>query len=160
MSANGTVHLVKVFSDLAKNYLGVLAERLEPVTGISRYYYALVVIGHSEQEKLTQQKFADLLRTDKVTTVRIVDYLSEKGLVERTVNTCDRREHLLVTTQRGREIIPKILEVFEEIEEAIFKNFDKEKKEELKRCLLQMQHNICQLPSKKIQVKIIHSNDQ
>ena len=40
--------------------------------------------------------------------VNIIDYLSDKGYVIRTINEKDRRQHLIKLTEKAREIIPKI----------------------------------------------------
>ena len=74
---------------------------------IDRYQYVLVLINiHNEQ--LTQKSLSELLEVDKSYMVNIIDYLSDKGYVIRTINEKDTRQHLIKLTEKAREIIPKI----------------------------------------------------
>jgi DNA-binding MarR family transcriptional regulator len=50
---------------------------------------------------ITQQRLADALRLQKSTISRLVDQLSEAGLVERAPNPQDRRSHLVALTAAG-----------------------------------------------------------
>jgi DNA-binding MarR family transcriptional regulator len=142
------VPLGRTFACLTKKYLGILADKLE-FSGIDRFFYPLVLI-HKESGNLTQQKLSDILATDKVTTVRVIDYLSKKGLVKRQVNKNDRREHLLSTTSKAEKIIPRIKKAFEELEENAFKGMNKSRIEDFNHCLQLVQRNLSGLPSKKI----------
>jgi DNA-binding MarR family transcriptional regulator len=100
--------------------------------------------------QLTQQKLSDILKTDKVTTVRIIDYLSKNGLVKRQINKNDRREHLLITTAKAARLVPRIKKALEEIEEAAFKKMSKNKIEDFNTCLQLINTNLSAFPSKKI----------
>jgi len=146
----------KLLTELAKNYFGVLTEKLEKKTGINRYFYALLVIKEG-QGVLTQQMLTDLLNTDKVTMVRIVDYLSKKGMVKRQSNDKDRRAYQLVLTVKGEKIIPEIKQAYREMEEILFDGISEKKKKEFNECINSMQANLHKLPSKKLNLKIIHA---
>jgi DNA-binding MarR family transcriptional regulator len=151
-----SIPIGKLLTELAKNYFGVLSEKLEKKTGINRYYYALLVIKQGEGV-LTQQMLTDLLSTDKVTMVRVVDYLSKKGLVKRQSNDKDRRAYQLVLTTKGEKIIPEIKQAYIEMEEILFDGITEKKKKEFNDCIAMMQANLNQLPSKKLNLKIVHS---
>jgi DNA-binding MarR family transcriptional regulator len=140
--------LGKTCAELAKKYLGILADKME-FSGIDRFFYPLLLI-NKENGGLTQQRLSDILRTDKVTTVRVIDYLSKKGLVKRQVNKDDRREHLLFTTLKAEKIIPFIEKAFEEIEEEAFKGMTRSRIDDFNNCLHLVQNNLSDLPSKKI----------
>jgi MarR family transcriptional regulator for hemolysin len=77
---------------LAKTYFGALTKRLEHLE-IERYYSILILIENHGAD-CTQQFICDELKMDKVSMVRIVDYLVEKKYVKKVVNPKDRREHL------------------------------------------------------------------
>lgn len=150
------IPLGKTFTSLAKQYLGVLAEKSAPM-GITRFSYPLLII-HNENDNITQQRLSDILRTDKVTTVRIIDYLSKKGLVKRQVNKEDRREHLLIMTSKGKKIIPDLHKAYAEIEKEALKGLSKKQVEDFHHCLSKVQDNLSLLPSRKINIKFNSTN--
>lgn len=93
-------------SKVSKKYMDVLSARLKHI-GIQRHFYLVSAIGEGEG-KLNQQDLANLLEIDKVTMVGILDYLSEKGFVERKANPSDRRKHRIVLTAKARAALPEI----------------------------------------------------
>jgi DNA-binding MarR family transcriptional regulator len=68
---------------------------------------------------ITQQQLADALRLQKSTISRLVDRLTEGGLVERTPNPQDRRSHLIgltpTGTRRARRLEDARRELFERL---------------------------------------------
>lgn len=107
--------LGRMFSFLGKGYLQLLRTKLQHLD-IDRNYYALILIDSLEGE-ITQQELSFMLDTDKVSIVRVVDYLSEKGYVQRIRKTDDRRKYSLVLTDKARMAIPEIKKSFAEINE-------------------------------------------
>lgn len=97
---------------------------------IDRSFYPLYLIGESNG-KITQKELANKIHKDKAQVVRIIDYLSEKGYVERIQNPNDRRECLLYITVKGEKAMPDIVQVFSNLHEAAFKNIPENKVEEL-----------------------------
>ncbi len=102
--------LGRMLSMLGKGYLQLLHTKLEHMD-IGRYYYAIVLID-SRDGIITQQELALLLDTDKVSIVRIVDYLSDKGYVKRIRKTDDRRKQNLLLTEKAKRAIPEIKQAF------------------------------------------------
>ena len=98
--------LGRIFAFLTKQYVGYLTKRMEN-TPLERHYYPLYLIGKNSGN-ISQQQLADQLSTDKVSMVRILDYLTEGGFIERRVNPNDRRQHLLHITESGK---PWIIEI-------------------------------------------------
>ncbi len=94
-------------------YMDALAARLGNL-GIRRHYFLLVAIGEGKG-KLTQQELADLLETDKVNMVGILDSLTKSGFVRRTSSRVDRRKHLIVLTPKANVALPKIKKVIAEL---------------------------------------------
>ncbi len=105
--------LGRMLSFLGKGYLYLLRAKLNHLD-IDRNYYALVLI-ESHDGIITQQELAILLDTDKVSIVRVVDYLSEKGYVQRVRKTDDRRKHSLILTDKAKMALPEIKDAFSEI---------------------------------------------
>jgi MarR family transcriptional regulator for hemolysin len=153
---NAYIPLGKMFACLAKKTLGALSEKLDH-TGLDRFFYPLLKVSEAGGT-LTQQKLADVLDTDKVTTVRIIDHLSKKGLVKRQVNKLDRREHLLTLTAKGQKIIPQIERGFSEFEEAAFSGISKSDKLAFIRIMDRIKGNISLLPSRKLQMKVNYNH--
>ena len=100
------VPLGKVFSELAKAYVGYFIDQLRDLP-ISRYYYALVVIEDREGD-LNQTDLAEELYLDKASIVRMLDYLEAEGCIVRRQNPRDRRAHLLELTPKALAMIPRI----------------------------------------------------
>jgi DNA-binding MarR family transcriptional regulator len=148
--------LGRIFTVLAKTYLGVIAEKLEH-TNIDRFFLALIFIDE-EKGNITQQRLSETLRTDKVTIVRVIDYLSKKGLVKRQVNKDDRREHLLVLTPKAEKILPDIKKAYKETENEALKGINGKDREDFKECLAKVMNNLSVLPSKKVTIKFNKTN--
>src|SRR4051812_48310814 len=94
--------LGKKMARITKNYYGALSKRVEPL-GIDRHFATLVKIEDTDKN-CTQQYLSDLLNLDKVTMVRILDYLVDRGMITRTVNANDRREHLIQITSKAKKL--------------------------------------------------------
>lgn len=73
---------------------------------IERSFYPLMLI--EAGNGITQQELADKLFCDKVQVVRIIDYLSSNGYVERVQNQTDKRKYELTITEKARLVLPDI----------------------------------------------------
>jgi MarR family transcriptional regulator for hemolysin len=98
---------------VSKKYMDALAAKLGHI-GIRRHYFLLAAIGESDG-KCTQQDLADLLETDKVTMVNILDSLDRAGFIRRTPSKEDRRKHLIALTPKARRSLPKIRKVIADL---------------------------------------------
>lgn len=110
MENNSTIKQVqplgRVLALTGKSFLHVLNEKLSYLD-IERNFFALMLIELGEGS-LTQKELASQLETDKVTVVRVVDYLSSKGYVKRVGSSVDRRKYCLTLTDKAKEILPGI----------------------------------------------------
>jgi DNA-binding MarR family transcriptional regulator len=134
--------LGRMLTVLGKGYLNLLRFRLQHLD-IDRYYYALVLIERLDG-KITQQELAVLLDSDKVSIVRIVDYLSEKGYVKRVRKTDDRRKHSLLLTQKGKLAIPEIKKSFSELNEIVLDGIENNQISDLIQTISRIKQNITQ----------------
>lgn len=139
------------FNMLAKKYYGAATQQFEGFD-LERYFYVLSVIG--SHEYITQQCLANCMGIDKATVVRVIDYLTEKGLVKREVNKEDRREHIIVATPRALKIIPVIKQVFDEVNKTAFRGFTKEEKMQFIKMTNKIMANLISVPVEEVQVKI------
>jgi len=73
---------------------------------IERSFYPLYLIDAGNG--ITQQDLAGKLGCDKVQVVRIIDYLSSNGYVERMTNKSDRRKYELAITEKARLVMPDV----------------------------------------------------
>jgi len=103
----------RMLSIIGKDYLHLINLKLNKLD-IERNYYALVLIEKAE-ENITQQELAGMLDIDKVTMLRSIDYLSEKGYVDRVRSTTDKRKYSLIITDKARKVLPEIKNSFNEI---------------------------------------------
>jgi DNA-binding MarR family transcriptional regulator len=97
---------------------------------IKRNFYALILIGEGKG-MLTQQDLSDLLKSDKVSIVRIIDYLSERGYVQRVKDLSDRRKYKLTLTKKADKELPLIKKEIEKIIKKALKGIPANKIEEL-----------------------------
>lgn len=132
--------LGRLLSGLGKRYLYLLRVKLQHLD-IDRNYYALVIIDSQEGE-ITQQELALILDTDKVSIVRVIDYLSEKGYVERIQKTDDRRKHSLVLTAKAKLALPEIKKSFNEINEVALNGLSISQVTELSETIKKIKSNI------------------
>jgi DNA-binding MarR family transcriptional regulator len=144
------------FTLLAKNYYGAAAAHFTEFD-FDKYFYVLMVIGN--HEKITQQCLAKYFDIDKASIVRIIDYLTDKGLVIREKNTLDRREHMIVCTEKGNTYLPQINQAFNLVNNSAFKNFTKQEQTLFFEMLNRMLENISGLPAEYYELKYVKSNN-
>lgn len=73
------------------------------------------------------QNIAIATGKNKSVAMRMIDSLEAKGLVKRTVNPDDRRENLLSTTDRGKEVVALYLDIEKKLSEELLAGIDPEK---------------------------------
>jgi MarR family transcriptional regulator, transcriptional regulator for hemolysin len=132
--------LGRMLSGLGKGYLHLLRAKLHHLD-IDRNYHALVLI-ESNDGSITQQELAVLLDTDKVSIVRVIDYLSEKGYVQRRRKTEDLRKHNLVLTNKAKLALPEIKQSFTEINEIVLKGLTATQVSELVETINKIKSNL------------------
>jgi DNA-binding MarR family transcriptional regulator len=104
--------LGRILSRLGKEFLATMHAKLKGLD-IKRSFYALILI-ESGKGNITQQQLADQMHTDKVSIVRIVDYLSDIGYMKRVVNPSDRRKYSLVLTDKANKEMDRIKKALNE----------------------------------------------
>jgi MarR family transcriptional regulator, transcriptional regulator for hemolysin len=133
---------------IAKQYVGVVSKKLSHLE-IDRYYYTVVVINRLGGS-VTQQQLADILRTDKVTMVRIIDYLSKKGFVKRKRNKSDRREYFIELTDKAAKSLPDIKNALKEANDSTFKDISEQEIERFYKILEKIIFNLSALQADKV----------
>ena len=70
-------------------------------------------------EPIPMRALAAALKCDSSNVTGLVDGLTAQGLVERRETHYDRRMRLLVVTPRGREVRQRLLDVMQEVPDAL-----------------------------------------
>ena len=148
----GDMPLGRLMASLTKKYYGALSKKIEPL-GVDRHFTTLVTIDNTNQ-KCTQQYLSDVLLFDKVTMVRILDYLFEKGMVTRSVNPDDRREHLIQLTAKAKKLMPKIRAEIKGMNNTALNGLNMREQELFREFIKTITKNLENLPVNKVDIKI------
>ena len=118
----------RILSRTGTLFLQYLNEKLDYLD-IERSFYALILIDLG-QTNLTQQELACQLEIDKVSVVRIIDYLTGKGYVQRVRSSVDRRKYCLTLTRKAKENLPDIQKAIQEANDTAFQGLTEFQKSE------------------------------
>jgi Transcriptional regulators len=131
----------RLMDKIGKMFQGLLQTDLAQLD-IDRSFYPLLLI--EEGNGLTQQELARKLLCDKVQVVRIIDYLSSNGYVERVQNKTDKRKYELVITEKARQVIPDIKEAIVRTSTATFEGLTSQQINDLYLMLQKIEQNLLQ----------------
>lgn len=109
-------------------YLSTLSNIMTP-HGLERYYFPFLYLCKNSG-KITQKELSEAIRRDKVYTMRIVDFLCDKGLLVRKQDSSDRRCQLLEVTKKAIDLLPKIQDAINKTENLLLYNFSDEEKQQ------------------------------
>lgn len=140
--------LGKMFALLTKWYVGAVSAKLSDLP-IDRHFYVLTVIDDLKGE-VTQKELAEMVWTDKASMVRILDYLTDKGVIERNQDPSDRRAYRIRTTELGHRIAPIVRRAFAEVNQATLKDLPPHQADTIQASLNKMACNLSQLPLEQI----------
>lgn len=118
---------------ISEVYLSTLSSIMKPF-GIERYFAPLLYLCENSG-KVTQKDLAGALKRDKVSTMRMVDYLSKKGLLIRIQDCNDRRCQILEVTDKALELLPKIKEGLQQTNDLLLRDFTEEEKVSFKKSM-------------------------
>jgi len=135
---------------VAKCYFGALSKRLEHLE-IERYYSILILIENAEAG-CTQQYLCSVLKMDKVSMVRVMEYLVNKDFVQKSPNPNDKRENFVKLTSKALAVLPEIHTCIDEVNEAAMRGLNLDQQYELHKNICLIQKNLEVLPSQKIYI--------
>ncbi len=130
----------RIMAGISRMFLSNLQKNLAELD-IERSFYPLLLIEAAEG-MLTQNELAEKLSSNKVQIVRIVDYLSLNGYVERVRNLDDRRKMSLQITEKARKCIPEIRKAIHASTEVALQDIPEDKVDELYALLKQIDKNL------------------
>ena len=87
----------------------VVEEALKSLGITGKHLGILLII--KEKGSLPQQEIGKCIHVDRTTMVQIIDDLEKLGYVERRDNPEDRRAYFLSVTAKGRDILPKAMQM-------------------------------------------------
>ncbi|MDF2437813.1 MAG: MarR family transcriptional regulator [Bacteroidota bacterium] len=150
--------LGRSLSLLAKTYFGALTKKLEHLE-VERYYSILIFIEESGKG-CSQQYICDHLKIDKVSMVRILDYLIKKKFIKKVQNPKDRREYFIELTPKAEKTMPEIHREIKNLNDVAFKGLSREKQKEFYRNMCLIYDNVETLPAHKIFVNYKKANKE
>jgi DNA-binding MarR family transcriptional regulator len=129
---------------LSKMYYGALTKSLESLD-IERYFAILYFLHNNKN--CCQQVVCDNLRIDKTAMVKVMDYLSKAGLVERKTNPKDRREHFITLSKKGEKQTKEIIKSFKTLDENAFDGISSTERKAFEKVMIKVCDNLKELPS-------------
>ncbi|HXC04139.1 MAG TPA: MarR family transcriptional regulator [Bacteroidia bacterium] len=143
------------FGLLMRMYFGALTKKLEELD-IDRHYSILILLENAEKSKGTcsQQDVSNILKIDKASMVRNIDYLVKKKYIKRTVNPVDRREHNLILTAKARKTLPTIHEAVQELNTTAFAGLSKASQKGFYQSLDILARNLAEEPAHTIIIDV------
>jgi DNA-binding MarR family transcriptional regulator len=140
------------FSMLTKHFYGSFHKYME-MYDLERYFSVLLILANSEK-KWTQQCLCNHLYIDKVTMVKVLDHLFDKGYINRVTNPLDRREKCIELTPKALKEIPQIKESVKEMNRKTLKGFTREEKNIFISMMQRVNDNLNALPANLVIVEL------
>jgi DNA-binding MarR family transcriptional regulator len=107
-------HLVRRMNQIS---VAIFLEETSALGLTTVQYAALNMI--DEVPNIDQARLSSMIAFDTTTLVKVLDRLTEKGLITRTRSQTDRRKQLLNATAQGREVVRKIQPMIDRAEQRI-----------------------------------------
>jgi DNA-binding MarR family transcriptional regulator len=144
------------FSMLTKHFYGAFYKSMEQYD-LERYFSVLLIIAGYEKS-FTQQCLCDKLYIDKVTMVKILDHLFEKGYINRVTNPDDRRKKFIELTEKAKKELPHIRQSVKEMNDKTLVGFTEQEKDSFHVMMQKVNHNLNTLPANFIVVELNEKN--
>ena len=129
---------------ISKVYLSTLSALMSD-HNIERHFAAITYL-YENNGLLTQNELAIAIKKDKVSTMRSVDYLCERGFLIRKKDKTDRRCYLLEVTKKGIELIPVLEAAIVKTNEILLAGLSVEEKNVYAKVMTNMMETIRILP--------------
>ncbi|MFA0821279.1 MAG: MarR family winged helix-turn-helix transcriptional regulator [Methanomethylovorans sp.] len=102
-------------------------------------FFVLMVL--SEEQGITQDYLAGIFLIDKGSIARAVNVLEQKGIVRRITDESNRRAVRLYLTEAGEKLIPEVVKIDKEWEEAAFSGLLQEERKQAMTLLRRISEN-------------------
>lgn len=117
----------KVIAAIHRNMNSILNYKLKDLpikSGQHDFFYVI-----SLNEGITQKELSEHLYIGKSTTAKAIKSLSSSGYIRKEKDENDKRIDRLYLTDKGREISPRIKEIFTDLIDISLKNFGEDEEE-------------------------------
>ncbi len=114
-----------------------LNQRLAPY-GITPSQYGVLNCLWLNDGICLPRQIAETLYLETPTVSGILERMQKKGLVDRAINTENRREILVILTDKGRALEEPVQKVIDELNVDVLKSFSKEDADFIRKSLLQI----------------------
>lgn len=94
------------------------------------------------EDGLTHSEIAESLCVQPATITKMLDRLVKSGLVRRQMDLVDQRVSRVYLTEKGRQLLQPIEQVWNELEQISFANLTLEERLLLRRILMQVYENL------------------
>ena len=84
------------------------------------------------------RKIAEMLCLETSTVSGILDRMQKKELIDRVINTENRREILVIITEKGEALKEPVLQVIEDVNRDVLADFSEDEAVFFKKCLRQI----------------------
>jgi MarR family transcriptional regulator for hemolysin len=135
-----TREIAIALTDVAR-MLRTYADQRARQFGISRAQWT-VLLRLDRSEGLKQSELAEILDLQPISLTRLLDRLSDNGLIERRPDPNDRRANRLYLTPAARPLLEQLAALGEELMETVLQNVDAAAQEQLLRDLGFMKDNL------------------
>src|SRR6476469_9235878 len=139
--------LAFTINDVAR-LLRTFADQKAALFGMSRAKWA-VLARLDRFEGLKQTELADMLDLQPISLTRLLDGLSENGLIERRPDPDDRRAKRLFLTPAARPLLDRLRELGEDLMTTALAGLDQSKTSALLASLTTIKENLRQAVQKK-----------
>ena len=96
----------------------------------------------------TQKELSERLRIAPASVTSAVKALERQGCIEREAGADDMRKKRIRITEKGREVARRYVEVFAEVDEAMYAGFTQSELEEVSGCFERITENLRKLAGK------------
>jgi DNA-binding MarR family transcriptional regulator len=100
-------------------------DRIKPLRQTMARWETLYLVAYSDEE-LNQSELARLIGVEGPTMVRMLDALSQEGLIERQQSHEDLRVTINRITEKGRQVVREIMGVTNELRREVLQDVDRE----------------------------------
>lgn len=127
--------------DLARRFRYRFDERAKDLGVTRTQWRTLLQLGR--REGLTQSELADLLEVERITLCRMIDRLTEAGLVERRADPQDRRVWRLHLLPRAHAIVSQLTGIGADLEEEALSALEPGERIMLRETLTRLRQGFC-----------------
>lgn len=120
-----------------------VAKKLEKYGALGSAYLLVLTVHYNDG--VSQEKIADLLKTDKAAIARAVQKLCSEGYLLRVPDAGDKRKYKLSLSDSARPLVPQIQAAIQEWEQTVLAGVPREAYELLEHYLEHMARNACEI---------------